>query len=222
MENKEVISFDCYGTLIDWKSGVLETLTPLFDQYLLDISQEEIFNLFSRFDREIISGEFIFYRNVLKEIMKSFSKELNLNLSEYDLTALQDSLQNWRPFEDSVRVLKILKNNYKIALVSNIDNDLLELSNLSLEVQFDYLVTSENCRSYKPSQTNFIQALKTFDVPADRVLHVAQSLYHDIIPTNELGMDNVWVNRYQDEVPADPLEIPNKIIPDLSSLLNLL
>ncbi len=222
METKEVISFDCYGTLIDWKSGVLDTLVPLFDQYFLDIGQEEIIQLFSRFDRELISGEYMFYRNVLKGIMKNFSQKLNLNLNEYDLLALQDSLQSWKPFEDTVQVLKTLKNKYRIAIISNVDNDLFEASNLLLEVKFDYVITSENCRSYKPSPTNFIQALKTFDVPANRVLHIAQSLYHDIIPTNELGVDNVWVNRYQDQPPVDPLETPGRTLPDLKSLLQLL
>jgi 2-haloacid dehalogenase len=184
----ELISFDCYGTLVDWRKGILDTLVPLFDDYLLDISREEIFHLFMKFDEEILNSDFIFYRNVLRQIMKRFSSHLNINMMENDLDCLVKSLPSWPVFEDTSEILRKLKNHYALALITNSDDDLVEKTMNFLGVHFDYVITSSQLRTYKPSGNNFYRALETFDLPSDKIVHVAQSIYHDIIPCNELGI----------------------------------
>ena len=217
-ENIELISFDCYGTLIDWKQGVLNTLVPLFDEYLLDIEPGEIFSLFRRFDAESLSSDFISYRNVLREIMKKYAHHLNVNMMQADLDCLVNSLPDWPAFEDTVLALRKLKMSYKLALITNSDNDLIEKTLNFLGVEFDYVITSESLNSYKPSTENFTRALKIFDLPTHKILHVAQSIYHDIIPCNELGIRNLWVNRYNDPSPSDDVEKPGGEITGLAQL----
>jgi 2-haloacid dehalogenase len=218
----ELISFDCYGTLVDWKKGILDTLVPLFDDYLLDISREEIFQLFIKFDAEILNSDFIFYRNVLREIMKRFSSHLKINMMENDLDCLVKSLPTWPVFEDTAETLRKLKNHYTLALITNSDNDLVEKTLNFLGVHFDYVITSSQLGTYKPSGNNFYRALEAFDLPAGKIIHVAQSIYHDIIPCNELGIQNMWVNRYNEPSPVDEIEKPGAEINTLSEMVTLL
>ena len=196
--NAEIISFDCYGTLIDWKKGVLDALAPLFDEFLIDISKEEIFSLFLKFDAQLESLSYVPYKEILKDIMKAFSKELGLNMMEEDLMVLSDSLPQWPAFQDTVASLEKLKTKYKLAIISNIDNDLFQKTKAVLNVEFDYVISAEDVGSYKPSLNNFNEALKIFDIPNNNLLHCAQSLYHDISPCNQLEINNIWINRYGD------------------------
>ena len=220
-DNIKLISFDCYGTLVDWKSGVLNTLVPLFNDYLLDISEEEIFELFTKFDAEVIHSDFIYYRNVLIEIMKRFSNALNINLMKSDLDCLVNSLPNWPPFGDTSSSLKKLKNKYKLALITNSDNDLIDKTLSFLGVKFDYIITSAKVKSYKPSLNNFITSMEEFNLPPNQILHVAQSIYHDITPCNKLGIRNIWLNRYVDPSPVDTIEKPGFEIRSLTELVGL-
>lgn len=222
IKDVELISFDCYGTLVDWKTGVLNTLVPLFDEYLLDISEEEIFSLFREFDAELINSDFIFYRNVLTEIMKKFSTRFNLNLMKSDLDCLVKALPSWPVFEDTSPVLKKLKESYRLALITNSDDDLIEKTLGFISINFDYIITSSSLRSYKPSGNNFQKALENFDLPSHHILHVAQSIYHDIIPCNELGIRNIWVNRYNGPTPSDEIEKPGKVVMNLEEMVNFL
>lgn len=220
-KNIKLISFDCYGTLIDWKKGVLNSLMPLFDEYLLDVSKDEIFTLFKKFDDEIVLSDFMYYRNVLNEIMKKFSAALNINLMKTDLDCLVNSLPNWEPFQDIAENLHKLKRKYKLALITNSDNDLIEKNLVFLGVSFDYTVTSADLGSYKPSQNNFIEALRIFNLPADQIIHVAQSIYHDIVPCNQLGINNIWINRYNEPFPDQEKEKPGIEIRSMRELLTI-
>ncbi|MGC9342933.1 MAG: HAD-IA family hydrolase, partial [Bacteroidales bacterium] len=212
----------CYGTLVDWKKGVLNTLVPLFDEYLLEISEEEIFLLFKKFDSEILASDFISYRNVLKEIMKKYSSFLNINMMESDLDCLVKALPTWPVFEDTPGALRDLKKTFKLALITNSDDDLIEKTLAFLGVSFDYVITSAQVGSYKPSGNNFFRALESFDLPPHKILHVAQSIYHDIIPCNELGIQNIWVNRYDEPSPADELEKPGKEVKSLTEIARVI
>lgn len=218
----QLISFDCYGTLVDWQKGILNTLGPLFEDYLLDISDEEIFQLFIKFDAEILTSDFIFYRNVLREIMKKFSLQLNINMMTNDLDCLVKSLPTWPVFDDTADTLRKLKNHYQLALITNCDDDLVEKTQNFLGVNFDYVITSSQIGTYKPSGNNFYRALEAFDLSPDKILHVAQSIYHDIIPCNELGIQNIWVNRYNEPSPEDLMEKPGWEIMSLAEIIQIL
>jgi 2-haloacid dehalogenase len=217
MNKIKLISFDCYGTLIDWKTSVVNTLKTLFDDYLIDISEEEIFKLFLGFDENLVKADFMFYRSMLREILKLYAKTFNINFAQDDLECLVRTLPSWKPFPDTVNALKIIKQNYKIAIISNIDRDLLDKSLIMLDTNFDYIITSDEVKSYKPSLNNFTYAFRRFNLPSQNILHVAQSRFHDIIPSNELGIKNVWINRYAQATSADPQEIPAAEFPDLIS-----
>jgi 2-haloacid dehalogenase len=223
MSETKIISFGCLGTLIDWKDGALNTLRPLFKDYLIDMADEEIFKLFLEFEKDIIAQDYISYRCVLQSILKRFASLLNINFSNDDLDSLVRSFPNWKVFPDTVESITKLKEKYKLAVIANIDYDLLEKCSFFHEVKFDWVLTSEDMKSYKPSPGIFTRSLNIFNAMADEVIHVAQSIFHDIEPSIQLGMKNVWINRYS-EIYENQLEPePELSFHDLSGFVkNLL
>ncbi len=209
----KVLTFDCYGTLIDWESSILSTLRPILSSYNRDITDMQIIKLFNEFERKIQSGnEYVNYKEVLKRVMQQFGNKFEFSPSSSELNCIIDSLWDWRAFPDTVPMLKKLKEKYKIGIISNIDDDLFALTEKQLQVKFDWVITAEQVKSYKPSLKNFRYAIEKIGVSPDQILHIAQSIYHDIIPANSLGLSNVWVNRKNiskfEKCPAD-LEVPD-------------
>ena len=215
----KVLTFDCYGTLIDWESGILSTLRPILSHYCRDIDDKQIIELYDEFERKIQSGnEYLNYKEVLKRVMQQFGNKFEFKPSSSDLNCLIDSLGNWRAFPDTVPALKKLKEKYKIVIISNIDDDLFALTEKQLQVKFDWVITAEQVKSYKPSLKNFRYAIEKIGVSPDQILHIAQSIYHDIIPSKSLGLSNVWVNRKNiskfEKCPT------NLEVPDLKTLVS--
>ncbi len=208
-ENTTVISFDCYGTLIDWKTGVLEALRPLLDDYHLDIPDEELFLLFAKADRHFITGTYMPYRQVLEESMKWIAGQLGVNLHPGDTGTLVNSLSQWPPFPDTLESLKRLKKRYRLAVISNIDDGLFNLTRERLGIDFDWVITAFQVQSYKPASPPFREALDRFGVPKTQVLHLAQSLFHDIRPCLETGIPHAWINRYHEPDPGQPDPVPD-------------
>ena len=132
---------------------------------------------------------------LLREVMRNIAGHFQVTLDEYDEDTLATSIMYWKPFPDTVESLRYLKEHYKLAVISNIDDDLFAHSARHLSVPFDWVITAEQVESYKPSLNNFERAIERIGLPPEKILHVAQSLYHDIVPANELGLTNVWVNR---------------------------
>ena len=220
----EVVSFDCYGTLIDWERGILPPLKQLLSNREIDFSDDGTLELFAEFESELEKDEndYIEYRKILQEIVKKFGQRFNFEPTETEsgteINSLVDSLKNWQPFPDTVAALSALKQKYKLAVISNIDDDLFAGTAKHLKVEFDWLITAEKVRSYKPSTRNFEIALETMGIPPEKLLHVAQSVYHDIVPATSMGISTVWVNRRHDKtgfgatMPASgkpDLEVPN-------------
>ena len=191
----ESITFDCYGTLIDWEAGIVNAVRPVLDAHRRRLSDGGILELYAAIEAQEEQGEYRRYREILQAVMTRMAARLGFSASEEESRAIADSLPAWAPFPDSVPALKQLQQRYKLAIVSNVDDDLLAASMKGLEVRFDDAITAEQCRSYKPSLNNFQTALERLGLGPDRVLHVAQSLYHDIVPAKELGLATVWVNR---------------------------
>ncbi len=135
-------------------------------------------------------------------------------------------LRSKHAFPDTVEALTRLKTKYKLAIISNTDDDLFAATVRNLGVEFDYVITAEQCRTYKPSRNNFLEALERLGLPREQVLHVAQSIYHDVVPTRALGISSVWVNRRKGllgsgaTLPAEGR--PDLEVTDLKSLADLL
>ncbi len=195
----KVISFDCYGTLIDWKQGVIQSLHPLLAEYHLNIPEEDLFTLFAEADRYFTSGKYITYREILIRTMKWIADRLGINLYGNDEKALTGSFPNWKPFPDVQEALGQLKRKYPLVILSNVDDDLFSFTRKLLGVTFDEVITAYQVRSYKPAPVHFREALDRLGLePGGDLLHVAQSIYHDIDPCREMGIPHIWINRYDE------------------------
>jgi 2-haloacid dehalogenase len=213
----EWLSFDCYGTLIDWETGLLTYLRPLFQIKGCAVSDAQILRLYSEFEPRQQAGQYRTYREVLAGVVRDFARELHFEVSDSEADGLAESIRDWRPFADTVAGLQRLHSRCKLAVLSNLDDDLFACTAPKLEVPFDAVVTAQQVHSYKPSLNSFEALLRRLAIPRERLLHVAESLYHDVAPARELGISTVWVNRRQGreaaasklaEVKAD-LEVPN-------------
>ena len=217
-----VLSFDCYGTLIDWEGGILAALEPLLSRSQTRPSESDLLRLYGQYEREIqTQTPFINYRVVLRKVMNNLADQLGVTLDPEEENRLAQSMRDWRPFPDTVPALNILKARFKLGIISNVDADLFSYSAVRLKVPFDWVVTSEQLRSYKPSEHNFRYAMSTFGVDPGQQVHVAQSLYHDIVPAHALGLKTVWVNRGGAASTPVIASEPDLEVPDLKTLAGL-
>ena len=191
----QALTFDCYGTMIDWEKGIFSALRPILEAHGKTIDDFALLKLYSELELKAEQGEFRKYREVLQSVVAGFGEQLAFKPSEEEIRSLPGSLPQWPPFPDTVAALKRLQTRYKLAVISNIDDDLFAGSEPKLQAQFDHVITAEQARSYKPSLNNFRLALKQLGLAPDHVLHVGQSLYHDVTPAKSLGIATVWVNR---------------------------
>jgi 2-haloacid dehalogenase len=191
------IGFDCYGTLIDWESGILPVLRGVLGSHgqSQSLSDASILELYGEFEAEAESGPYKSYRDVLQSVVRAFADRFHFEASDAGIRSLYESIHAWQPFPDTVAALRELQKRYKLVVISNIDNDLFAETRKRLDVQFDGVITAEQARSYKPSLNNFQMALRTLALSPDRLLHAAQSIYHDVVPARSLGISTVWVNR---------------------------
>jgi len=217
-----LLSFDCYGTLIDWKESVLSILESFFRDTPLSYSREELFRSFLEADRKMITDNYLPYREILAQVIELMAEDLRFSIDPASRYLLSDSFSEWTPFPDTVQSLKKLKEYFQLAIISNVDDELFAVSNKLLGVEFDFIVTAQQLGSYKPDHRNFQRALEVFGVEKKEHLHVAQSIYHDIMPANQLGLNKVWVNRYGEPERTDPMEFPDLEVPDLQSLVRIL
>ena len=218
------VSFDCYGTLVDWESGILGYLRPLLQRKGLELRDAQILSLYSEFEPREQSGDYHSYRNVLASVVGDFARELHFDVTEAEASGLADSIREWTPFPDTVPALRELKRGYRLAILSNIDDELFRFSAQKLQVPFDCVVTAQQARSYKPSLRNFELLLEKLSVPRSRLLHVAESLYHDVAPAASLGIRTVWVNRRQGKAAAASKYCeaqPDVEVSDLDKLVKL-
>jgi 2-haloacid dehalogenase len=186
------LTFDCFGTLIDWRHGIRTTGELLFPGRGADFLDAYI-----ALEAEIESeGSFKRYRAVLTETARRAAKQLDLDLKPDDATVLVSTIPHWPPFADVGPALSELrKQGWKFALLTNCDRDIIALTQRRLPASFDAVVTAEDVSAYKPDPAHFRLFQSTFGSSADAWIHVAQSYFHDIRPTHELGITRIWVNR---------------------------
>ncbi len=192
------ISFDCYGTLIDWETGIVSALSPILAAHGLEAGPAEILGVYADLEREAEAGVYLRYRDILRNIVSGLGRRFGFTPTSAECSRLPESLRTWLPFPDTVPSLKKLKERYRLGILSNVDDDLFAGSARLLEVEFDLVITAQQAGAYKPSARNF-ELMKVriagLGLGADEWLHVAQSRPHDIVPARALGIANVWVNR---------------------------
>ncbi|HEX5506558.1 MAG TPA: haloacid dehalogenase type II [Thermomicrobiales bacterium] len=219
------LTFDCYGTLIDWERGILATLRPLLARHDAMLTDDQILELYGEFEAAAEAGPYQPYRDVLAAVVDGFGARLGFNPTAAERDALAASVGDWPAFPDTVDALHALARRYRLAILSNVDDDLFAGSARRLGVDFAAVITAQQVGSYKPDRRNFRAALARLGVPADRVLHVAQSLFHDIAPAKDLGLATLWVNRRHDRpgFGATPPATarPDLEVPDLRTLARM-
>jgi 2-haloacid dehalogenase len=222
----EVLSFDVYGTLIDFEQGILGALKPVLKGHSVQLIDEQILELYGEIEASIQEGEFIPYKEVLRNVVLEFGERFDFSPSPSELNCLVNTLWGWMPLPHVVESLKILKQKYRLAIISNIDDDLFSLTAQHLGVDFDWIITSEQAQSYKPSVHTFKFALEKIDVSPEKMLHISNSMYHDIIPARALHMSTVWVNErpYMAGFGATPpvSGSPDFEVPDLQTMLSIM
>ncbi|MGA8761311.1 MAG: HAD-IA family hydrolase [Candidatus Sulfotelmatobacter sp.] len=191
----DVLTFDCYGTLIAWEDGILACLHSILAAHGKDTDDVTLLRFYGDFEAAAEQGEYRSYREVLQLVVRQFGQKFDFTPTGAEIRSLPDSLAAWKPWPDSVPALRELKKYFRLAIISNVDDDLFAATRPQLEVPFADVITAQQARAYKPSLRVFELALRRISVPAGRLLHVGQSVYHDVLPAKSLGLATVWVNR---------------------------
>jgi 2-haloacid dehalogenase len=199
----KALTFDCYGTLIDWESGMFEALKPLTAKVKRDLTRNQILEAHAR--HEAAQQRYtptMPYRNLLSVVYKRLAEEWEVAVSWDDCVTYGRSVKDWPAFEDSAGALQYLKKFYKLVILSNVDNESFSYSNRKLQVEFDALFTAEDIGSYKPSGRNFeymLEKLGGNGLKKGQILHTAESLFHDHKPANEFGLASCWIYRRHEQ-----------------------
>src|SRR6266576_2621657 len=185
------ITFDCYGTLIDWEAGILPILQGILAAHGQSLPDAALLELYGEFEAQAEAGPYQNYRRVLESVMEQFGERCGFRPTPAELRSLHESIPAWPPFRDTVVALQRLGESYQLAVISNIDDDLFAETRKHLGVEFAGVITAQQARSYKPSLNNFHLALRKLGVEPSRLLHAGQSVYHDVIPAQSLGISTV-------------------------------
>ena len=213
----KALTFDVYGTLIDWESGMINGLKPLTDQLGSSLARNDILEAHAHYEsatQRQTPGKI--YSQLLAVVYRRLAEEWGVPVTWEDCLAYGRSVKDWPAFEDSAGALQYLKRYYKLVVLSNIDNTSFAHSNEKLGVSFDAAYTAEDIGSYKPSPGNFdymIENLARLGIRKHDILHTAESMFHDHAPANQFGLANCWIYRRHDKegfgATMNPGEMPN-------------
>jgi 2-haloacid dehalogenase len=221
----KVLTFDCYGTMIDWESGIFACLHPILAAHDKTITDSALLELYSELELSAEQGEFLRYRDVLQSVVRGFGERLGFLPTDAEIRSLPESLATWQPFSDTVAALRKLKSRYQLAVMSNVDDDLFSATAPKLGVAFSQVITAQQAGCYKPCMRMFKLAEERIGATRKHWLHVGQSVYHDVIPAQSLGIATVWVNRRSPRPGAGAAKAaagkPDLEVPDLQTLANL-
>jgi 2-haloalkanoic acid dehalogenase type II len=197
----DALTFDCYGTLIDWEAGIVAAFRALLEPAGVDPSDVELLERFAVVEARLEGGHYLPYRTILAIAARTISGDLGVEVSDDQAVQFGSSVGDWPAFEDSTRSLKRLRRHFKLGVLTNCDDDLFAASNRRLAIDFDWVLTAQKLGAYKPNPHNFEalrERLHQDGIAAARILHVAQSLYHDHVPAKRLGFHTVWIDRRHD------------------------
>ena len=212
----EVLSFDCYGTLIDWESGISKYLRPLTRKITPQPSHDEILNAHAQLESaQQKETPQMLYRDVLASVYEELARKWGVSVGREECERYGRSVGEWEPFEDTVDALRYLKEHFRLVILSNVDNENFAATNKKLGVRFDAIFTAEDIGSYKPSGRNFehmLGELASRGFAREQILHTAESLFHDIGPAKRLGISTCWIHRRHGKegfgATMDPGEVP--------------
>lgn len=193
LKGVEVLTFDCYGTLIDWDGGVRAALAELPSLEACDHDRIVIDR--GAADRRLTKRGYMSYDQVLRESLREAAELQDAGVTTEEAREFSLSMSRWKPFPEARAALARLASRYRLAILSNVRTAVLEKSVAALGVDFAALITGEELHSYKPRHDHFEEALRRLRVPKEKVLHVACSPYHDLAPAEELGWSAAWINR---------------------------
>jgi 2-haloacid dehalogenase len=219
----DALTFDCYGTLIDWETGLAAGLRRALGDAATALADDDLLERYGRHEAELEAGPYRAYREILGEGLRRVGAELGVELDDARLAGFGGSVGAWPAFADSTEGLRRLHRRFRLGVITNCDDDLFAASNERLGVTFDWIVTAEQARAYKPRIATFEVAFERLGLPRKRILHVAQSLYHDHVPAKRLGLTSVWIDRRHDRPGAgatplaDASAQPDASFPDLRS-----
>jgi 2-haloacid dehalogenase len=195
-DSYDAITFDCYGTLIDWEAGLIGYIKPLLEAHDAHAVESFLLDFYGRTEAKLQAGPYRPYRRILEGVLAALGERLGFRPSTEALASFPDSIKGWLPFPDTLASLKTLGPRFQLVIVSNIDDDLFDLTQPRLGINFDHVITAAQVGAYKPDPRVFETAIRRIGVPKQRILHVAQSLYHDIAPAKAIGLDTVWIDRH--------------------------
>ncbi len=225
-ETYHVLTFDCYGTLVDWENGIVRTLGGVLGAHGIRIDEEDILGLYGEFEAELERAPYQSYRAILRRIVERFGETLGFEPLEHERGCLVNSIGDWPVFPDTIEALRVLARRYRLAVITNTDDDLFARTAERLDVSFDWVITAERAKAYKPSQEIFKVAFDCIGVSLRRILHIAQSMYHDVVPAKSLGLSAVWVNRRGAKrgsgATKPAVGHPDLEVPDLRTLVALM
>jgi 2-haloalkanoic acid dehalogenase type II len=213
----DVITFDCYGTLIDWDGGIGDWFEKAAARSGFPLDRRQALDLYARIEPAVEAEAYRPYREVLSQAARRVGEEMGWRLSPQEAEGLADSLPDWQPFADTNPALRKLAGaGYRLGILSNVDDDLLAGTRRHLEVAFDILITARQVRAYKPAHSHFEEARR--QIGPLRWLHAAQSRFHDVVPCRELGIPVAWINRHAEPARPDlPPDIEVRTLADLAN-----
>jgi 2-haloacid dehalogenase len=195
----DVLSFDCYGTLIDWESGIYAGLAPLLARSTVDLSRDGVLEAFARLEvRQQETTPDMIYSALLAEVHGQLAGSWGVARNPDEDAAFGRSIADWPAFPDTVEALRYLKQHFRLIILSNVDRDSFRASNVRLGVTFDAIYTAQDIGSYKPDRRNFnylVDRVREQGTPPEKLLHVAQSLFHDHVPAQAIGLRSAWIDR---------------------------
>lgn len=217
----EILTFDCYGTLIDWESGLRRELRDLAGLHGVAVSEDALLDEWEAIQFDLISGSYRPYREVLRESLTATFHRRGVELPRAEADRLGQAIGTWQPFDDAAEVLPRLQARYKLGILSNIDDCMLAQSVARLGIRFDQLVTAQQVKSYKPAAAHFREAMARFGRPAKAFLHCAFGFKYDQTPALAAGMQTVWIKR-PGWIRDDEHTVPTYEVADLNELAALL
>jgi len=214
-----VLSFDCYGTLIDWETGIRAALAAWRRRENIQVSDEDFVAAFGKFEwEEEEENPTLLYPKILARVLKRMAAGWGVYASPEDMKAFGRSVGDWPAFQDTPLALAYLKRHFKLVILSNVDRESFSYSNAKLGVEFDHIYTAQDIGSYKPDMENFQYLLSNLEdegYQPSSLLHVAESLYHDHIPAKKLGLATCWIHRRYDKQGFGATRPPDeKVQPD--------
>lgn len=214
----ELLTFDCYGTLIDWDSALREYVADLLTRKNLSVDPAEFYHgWYYRHALRLLQGPFIIYRDLLKNSIQAALREYGATVEESDGADCGDAMAEAEPFPDTVEVLHQLATTYRLAIISNSQDDIVSHAVKRMDSLFSVVLTAETTHAYKPNSALFELVLQRAGVPVERTVHIAQSQYVDLPRSVPMGFRTIWINRNSQTL-NDGTPAPDEILPDLRGL----